>query len=174
MALLRKAARTRQATPHGDAAMHTETAVRIRGSVEAIFRYAARVEDWPRWLPHYRRVRVIETHGPERIVEMRARRSRIPVRWWARQVLLPAERRIRYTHLRGITRGMEVEWRLEPEPDGSVAVTIVHDLDLRWPVIGRPVARWIIGPLFVEAIAGQTLRRIKALVESAVDGGDEP
>ncbi len=145
--------------------MHTETSVRIRGSVEAIFEYAAQVEHWPRWLPHYRDVCVIETRGLERVVEMKARRSRIPVWWWARQVLDPAARRIRYTHLRGVTRGMEVEWRLRPEPDGSVLVTIVHDLDLRWPVIGRPVARWIIGPLFVEPIAGQTLGRIKSLVE---------
>lgn len=174
MPLLRNVPRTRRGTAHGNAAMHTETAVRIRGSVEAIFQYAARVEDWPQWLPHYRGVRVIAAHGQEKIVEMKARRSRIPVRWWARQVLMPAERRIRYTHLRGITRGMEVEWRLEPEPDGTVAVTIVHDLDLRWPVIGRPVARWVIGPLFVEAIAGQTLRRIKTLVESAADKGDVP
>ncbi len=151
--------------------MHTETAVRIRGSVEAIFEYAARVEHWPRWLPHYRGVRVIEAHGPERIVEMKARRGRIPVRWWARQVVLPAERRIRYTHLRGITRGMEVEWRFEPEPAGSVLVTIVHDLALRWPFVGRLVADRIIGPLFVGAIAGRTLGRIKMLVEDAPHEG---
>jgi len=153
--------------------MHTEACVRMRGSVEAIFDYAARVEQWPEWLPHYRGVRIIEAHGNERVVEMKARRHRIPVWWWARQVLLPAERRIRYTHLRGITRGMEVEWRFRPDPDGSVLVTIVHDLELRWPVIGRPVARWIIGPLFVEPIAGQTLERIKSLVEQSagVAGG---
>ena len=150
--------------------MHSVTAIRIRGSLEEIFRYAARVEEWPRLLPHYRGVRVIEARGLERIVEMKARRGRIPVWWWARQVLMPAERRIRYTHLRGITRGMEVEWRMASEPDGSVAVTIVHDLDLRWPVIGWPVARWIIGPLFVAPTAGATLGRIKTLVET---GGDQ-
>jgi len=150
--------------------MHSVTAIRIRGSLEEIFHYAARVEEWPRLLPHYRGVRVIEARGLERIVEMKARRGRIPVWWWARQVLMPAERRIRYTHLRGITRGMEVEWRMASEPDGSVAVTIVHDLDLRWPIIGRPVARWIIGPLFVAPTAGATLGRIKTLVET---GGDQ-
>ena len=147
--------------------MHTVTAIRIRGSVEEIFAYASRVEEWPRLLPHYRAVRVIAAQGVERVVEMKARRSGIPVWWWARQVLVPAERRIRYTHLRGITRGMEVEWRMTPEPDGSVVVTIVHDLELRWPVVGRPVARWIIGPLFVEPTAGATLGRIKKLVEQA-------
>ncbi len=150
--------------------MHTETAVRIRGNVETIFEYAARVEHWPRWLPHYRDVRVIAAHGLEKIVEMKARRGRIPVRWWARQVVVPSERRIRYTHLRGPTRGMEVEWRFCPGGDGSVLVTIAHDLTLRWPLIGRPVADWIIGPLFVSAIAGKTLGRIKVLVER---GGEQ-
>ncbi len=144
--------------------MHTETTVQINGSAETVFRYAARVEDWPRLLPHYRGVRVIRANGNERVVEMRARRNRIPVWWWARQVVLPAERRIRYTHLRGVTRGMEVEWRLEPCAAG-VIVTIVHDLSPRWPLVGRAVADRIIGPMFVEPIAGATLRQIKRLVE---------
>jgi ribosome-associated toxin RatA of RatAB toxin-antitoxin module len=144
--------------------VHTETKVRIEGSPEEVFGYAARVEDWPSLLPHYRSVRVIEARGNERIVEMRARRDRIPVWWWARQVVLPSEHRIRYTHLRGVTRGMEVEWRLESNA-GGVVVTIVHDLRLRWPLVGGVVADWIIGPMFVEPIAGATLRRIKMLVE---------
>jgi hypothetical protein len=86
-------------------------------------------------------------------------------------VVLPAERRIRYTHLRGITRGMEVEWRLEPEDRGSVVVRVVHDLDLRWPVIGPVVAEWIIGPLFIEPIVRATLGRIKRLVEESPRAG---
>ena len=144
--------------------MHTETVARIRGSADAVFAYATRVEDWPHLLPHYRVVRVVATEAGARIVEMRARRGRVPVWWWARQVVMPRERRIRYTHLRGVTRGMEVEWRIAPAADG-VVVTIVHDLSLRWPLIGRAVADWIIGPRFVEPIAGATLRRIKWLVE---------
>ncbi len=148
--------------------MHTETVARIRGSVEAIFDYAAQVERWPEWLPHYRSVRVLATSGPARIVEMKARRGRLPVWWWAQQVRMPEERRIRYTHVRGVTMGMRVEWRLEPAAGGDVVVTVVHDLDLRWPLIGRAVARRIIGPLFVEPIAARTLARIKQLVEQPV------
>ena len=144
--------------------MHTETVAHIDGSAEAVFAYAARIEDWPRLLPHYRSVTVIASAGSERLVEMRARRDRIPVGWWARQVVLPAERRIRYTHVRGVTRGMEVEWRITPAA-GGVVVTIVHDLRLGWPLIGRIVADRIIGPKFVEPIAGATLDRIKWLVE---------
>ena len=144
--------------------MHTEIATRIHGPMETVFAYAARVEDWPRLLPHYRGVRVVETRGNARVVEMRARRGAIPVWWWARQVVLPAEGRIRYTHVRGVTTGMEVEWRLAPSDEG-VVVTIVHDLFLHWPVVGRAVADWIIGPQFVGPISGATLRRIKWLVE---------
>jgi hypothetical protein len=60
---------------------------------------------------------------------------------------------------------MEVEWRLDPAADGEVVVTIVHELTLRWPLIGGAVARWIVGPLFVEPIAARTLAQIKALAE---------
>jgi ribosome-associated toxin RatA of RatAB toxin-antitoxin module len=132
--------------------------------MDTVFAYAARVEDWPRLLPHYRGVRVVETRANARVVEMRARRGALPVWWWARQIVLPAEGRIRYTHVRGVTTGMEVEWRLAPSDEG-VTVTIVHDLFLRWPVVGRTVADWIIGPQFVGPISGATLRRIKWLVE---------
>lgn len=144
--------------------VHTETALRIEGSPETIFRYAARVEDWPRILPHYRSVRVLGRLGEGRLVEMRARRGRIPVSWWALQVLLPDAHRIRYTHVRGVTRGMEVEWRITADGSGSV-VAIVHDLALGWPLVGRGVADRVIGPGFVEPLAGATLRTIKALVE---------
>jgi len=147
--------------------MHTETTVRIRGDAAAIFTYAAQVERWPEWLPHYRSVRILDSHGSERTVEMKARRGWVPVWWWARQRVLPAERRIQFTHVRGVTRGMEVEWRLEPDPSGEVRVTIVHDLTLPWPLVGAPVARGIIGPMFVEPIAARTLGRFKRLVEAA-------
>lgn len=146
--------------------MHTETAVRIRGPIEAIFDYAARVENWPRLLPHYRDVRVLKDEGGIRLVAMKARRGWIPLSWWARQTLVPERHRIRFTHVRGVTRTMEVEWRLEPAGGGEVAVTILHDLRLSWPLIGRAVARWIIGPMFVEPTARATLRQIKRLVET--------
>src|SRR2546428_12527793 len=100
--------------------------------------------DWPRLAPHYRSVRVIAAAGGERLVEMRARRDRIPVMWWARQVVLPAERRIRDTHVRGVTRGMEVEWRITPAA-GGVVVPVVPGLRPRGaplrPVLADPALR---------------------------------
>ena len=146
--------------------MRTETEVRIRGPVETIFRYAARVEHWPRILPHYRRVRIIASDANARIVEMKARRGWIPIWWWARQRIEPEQPRIRFTHVRGVTRGMEVEWRFEPAAGGDVTVSIVHDLELRWPLVGRAIAQRIIGPMFIAPTAEATLQHIKRLVEA--------
>jgi len=154
--------------------VHTETAVRIRGSADTVFRYAAQVEHWPRLLPHYRGVRVLAADGPTRVVEMKARRGWIPIWWCARQIVLPELRRVRFTHVRGITRGMEVEWRLAPAAGGEVAVSIVHDLDLRWPLIGAIVARAIIGPMFIEPTARATLDHIKRLVEAEAAPAEDP
>ena len=145
--------------------MHTENAIVIRADVGTIYGLAAAVERWPALLPHYRRVRVLEDRGDRRLVEMAAHRDGIPVRWWAEQVRFPDEPRITFRHVRGVTRGMAVEWTFTPGPDG-VLVQIRHELRLRWPLVGGLVADRIIGPLFVANIAGKTLRCIKELAEA--------
>src|SRR2546425_8155596 len=65
-------------------------------------------------------------------------------------------RQIRYRHVRGITRGMNVVWRFAPV-DGGVTVTIVHE----WrgppgPLIGPPAAGLLVGPPFIPRIAPRT------------------
>jgi hypothetical protein len=76
-----------------------------------------------------------------------------------------AARTVRYRHIRGITAGMDVEWRIEPAGEGS-DVTIVHEwTGPGWPVVGRPAAAWVIGPVFVHGIASRTLAGIRTAVE---------
>ena len=145
--------------------MRTERGLTMRAPPLTIYRLAAAVERWPELLPHYRSVRVLEERGDRRLVEMAAWRDGIPLRWWAEQALYPDEPRIVFRHLRGPTRGMDVEWSFRPQPDGTY-VAIRHELTLDWPLIGELVADRIIGRLFVDNIAGKTLRRIKALAEA--------
>jgi hypothetical protein len=76
---------------------------------------------------------------------------------------------IRFRHLRGVTRGMEVLWTLRPEQGGTRA-TITHDLDLRWPLVGAFLAERVIAPQFIEPIAGLTLARFKAIAEAGARG----
>jgi uncharacterized membrane protein len=138
----------------------------IDAPFERIFTLAAEVERWPEILPHYRYVRPVPDPNGERRFAMGARRGPIPVTWEAIQRPMRNERRIEFVHTGGVTRGMEVAWRFEPR-DGKVDVSIEHALDLRWPIVGELVARTIIGPQFIEAIAGRTLRRVKDLAEAA-------
>jgi ribosome-associated toxin RatA of RatAB toxin-antitoxin module len=139
--------------------------VTIRAPYERIFALAAEVERWPERLPHYRYVRAVPDASGARHFAIGARRGPIPVSWRAVQRPLPDERRIEFQHTGGVTRGMEVAWRFTPADDGAWAVSIHHDLRLGWPIVGELVARHVIGPHFIDAIAGRTLRRVKQLAE---------
>jgi hypothetical protein len=78
----------------------------------------------------------------------------------------PNRLEVRYRHIRGITRGMDVTWRLVPDGTGT-RVSIVHEWDgPRWPLISKVAANWVIGPVFIHAIASRTLAGIAKHVES--------
>jgi len=136
----------------------------MRAPFERIFPLAAEVERWPEILPHYRYVRPVPDPHGERRFAMGARRGAIPVSWEAIQRPMIDERRIEFVHTGGVTRGMWVAWRFAPVGDGT-SVSIEHRLELGWPLIGELAARHVIGPQFIEAIAGRTLRRIRHLAE---------
>lgn len=146
--------------------MRTDNTVKMAGDLDTIVALAADVERWPEILPHYRWVTLLEGGGDHKTVEMAARRGRIPVKWRARQ---DVERDgptpiIRYHHIWGVTKGMDVAWTFQPGSDG-IDVRIDHDFTPNWPLVGRPIADHIIGPHFVGAIAGLTLATIKGIVE---------
>lgn len=137
----------------------------MRAPAAAIYPLAAEVERWPELLPHYRWVRLLERDGNRKLVEMAASRDGIPVSWRAVQQLYPEVPRITFRHVKGVTRGMDVAWTFHAQ-DGGTLVRIEHELTFRWPLIGAWVAEQVIGPQFIENIAGKTLRRIKHLVEA--------
>jgi hypothetical protein len=146
--------------------MRTANTVLMAGELDDIVRLAVDTERWPVILPHYRWVTLLEGGGDHKAVEMAARRGPIPVKWRARQDVYrdgptPV---IRFHHIGGVTKGMDVAWTFAPTPEG-VHVTIDHDFDPPWPVVGGLVADRVIGPQFVEAIAGKTLGTIRAIVE---------
>ncbi len=100
---------------------------------------------------------------------MGAWRDGIPVAWTTTQELFPNESpmRIRFRHVRGVTRGMDVAWLLTPGPQG-VHVEIRHEFAPRWPLIGGWLTEQVIGHFFVGTIAGRTLRCVKAVAEAAM------
>lgn len=147
--------------------MELENQIEIIGPLERVFALGANIQDWPALLPHYRYVRVLERDDRVTVADMGASRDGFPVKWRCRQEPRPEERRILFQHIGGITRGMEVEWRLA-QVGPVTRVTIWHKLDYPVPVVGPWFARSIVGRLFVHNIAGKTLRCIKERVEREV------
>lgn len=144
--------------------MRTINSVNISADLPRIFKLAAEVEMWPMYLAHYRWVTSSYDEGQEHIVEMAAKRSGIPVKWTSIQEVYPSEARIFYEHIRGLTKGMRVEWRLEQLGD-IVRVSIIHDLTLTVPIVSTSLGKWVVGEIFVKNIADKTLRGIKAVAE---------
>lgn len=145
--------------------MRSDISIWIDAPPDRVFPLVADLSHWKERLPHYRYVRVLgETNGWIHAA-MSARRGIIPVFWHAVQSAEPDTRRIRFRHVRGITRGMEVVWTLEPERGGTRA-SIRHDLDLPWPWIGPWFAEHVIARGFIHPIAGRTLARFKSLAEA--------
>jgi aromatase len=143
----------------------TETAIDIAAEATTVFALASRTERWPHYLPHYRYVRVLEERGTTRVVEMAAKRGWIPVRWTAEQTNDPSRPHIAFRHLRGWTRGMEVEWRFEPIPGGT-RVSIEHRLSFRFPFAADWLGRHVVSDFFISYVAERTLARMKMLAES--------
>lgn len=143
---------------------------------DVCFRAAADVERWPEILPHYRWVRFQRKDGfATGLVEMAAYRhfGRIgwPT-WWVSEMEHDAEARtVTYRHVDGITRGMDVVWKVTPLEDGRSHLRIVHEWDgPAWPLIRGIAANAVIGPHFVSAIAGRTLAGVAAAAERAAAG----
>lgn len=139
---------------------------------ELCFEVAADVERWPEILPHYRWVRFLRREGfAEGRVEMAAWRLFGPVgwpTWWMSEMTHDrAARTVHYTHVKGITRGMDVVWEVVALPGDRAHLRIVHEWGgPAWPLIGGFAARAVIGPHFVSAIAQRTLAGIAREAEA--------
>lgn len=142
----------------------------IAAPPERVFQFAKDVERWPEILSHYRYVRLLEARPGGGIVAMSANRPFGPINWptwWTSEMWVdPARMEVRYHHVRGITRDMDVLWTVVPREGGS-HVTIVHEWrGPNWPLIRIPAAEWVIGPVFIHGIATRTLAGIARAAEA--------
>lgn len=144
---------------------HTSNEIEIAAPAAAIYALAAATERWPEILPHYRYVRVIARDGATRTVEMGATRDGIPIAWTAEQTNDPERPSIRFRHVRGWTRGMDVEWRFATSERGT-RVTIEHRLQFAFPFASDWIGEHVVGNFFVRDVANKTLARMKMLAEA--------
>ncbi len=158
--------------------MHSSIAIDIAASPDRVFALARDVERWAILLPHYARSKAVSREPDGRLVaDFVARRPLIgvlglglPVTWRSRTWSEPETRRLRFEHVAGATRGMDVTWRIEPTgDDAGCRVTIEHDFRPRVPGFARFVDRW-----FTRPIAGRTLATFKAIAEAVESAEPAP
>ena len=158
------------------APMETVDELLVRSPVEVVFGIVSAVEQWPAHLPHYRYVRYRE-RKPDGggLVEMSAYRPfdiggsaarfNWPTWWLSMMTVDRSAPSIRFRHIGGITKGMDVAWTFETFGHATL-VKIIHVWDgPSWPVIGIEAARMVIGPVFVHGIASRTLAGLALVAE---------
>lgn len=145
---------------------------------DLVFRLVRDPLRWPSLLPHYVRARAVSRSGKFLVCEFVARRPLVPilgiglpVAWRSRTWAEPDRLRLRFRHLGGATRGMDVTWRIDPAAPGC-RVTIEHDFQPR-------IGAWatFVDRAFTKPIARRTLRGFKALAEAVANdsaSGPEP
>jgi aromatase len=151
--------------------MRTEIGIDVAAPPAVVFELARDVTRWPERLPHYRRVTVQRRQAGRLLARMAAVRPigrlPLPVSWgaecWA-EADDPGDLRLRFRHVRGVTRGMDVTWHIRPAPAGS-RVTIEHEFSRSLPLVGADVLPALVDRFFVRPIAGRTLATFKALAE---------
>jgi hypothetical protein len=146
--------------------MKTLNQALIRAPLGAVYAAALHVVEWPKFLPHYRWVKILEPGKGGSRVEMAASRDGFPCLWQAQQVPYPRQHKIYFRHTRSTwSQGMEVWWILKALPGGATEVTISHDM----PPAGNPFASWfrqrVVGDFFVHDIADKTLKGFKLHLE---------
>jgi ribosome-associated toxin RatA of RatAB toxin-antitoxin module len=143
----------------------------VRAPVRRIFELARDVERWPDHLPHYRFVR-FNTRAQDGggVVEMSANRPFGAVNWptWWRSDMqvIDSAPAVRFRHVAGITKGMQVEWSFEATAEGT-HVRVLHVWNgPKWPLMGEMAATTVIGPVFVHGIASRTLEGLARVAEA--------
>jgi aromatase len=147
--------------------MHSSIGIDVAAPPDLVYRLARDVTRWERLLPHYSRSSLLRDDGEALVCDFVARRPflpvlglGIPVTWRSRTWHEPATRRLRFVHVAGATRGMDVTWRIEPAAAGT-RVDIEHEFRPRMPGFAR-----FVDAAFTRPIASRTLGTFKTIAEA--------
>jgi ribosome-associated toxin RatA of RatAB toxin-antitoxin module len=153
--------------------VHSALGIVVQAPARTVFEIARDVERWAELLPHYRQVTVRSRRDDQVLASMVAVRRfgplPVPVTWravcWS-EPADPDDLRLRFRHVRGVTRGMDVTWHIHPDGPDRCTVTIDHVFERPLPIVGPDLVPRLVDRWFTRAIAGRTLRRFRALAEA--------
>jgi ribosome-associated toxin RatA of RatAB toxin-antitoxin module len=144
--------------------VRSSASIWIQAAPDRVYDLVSDLGRWQEYLPHYRYVRILARRDGTTRAAMSARRGSIPVFWEAEQTQDREAGTIRFHHVRGVTRGMDVVWTLIPEGNGTRA-RVDHELRLGVPLIGEWLAERVIAREFIEPIVARTLARFREIAE---------
>jgi len=154
--------------------MRSSIGIEVRATPDRVFGLARDVSRWPDLLPHYRQVSVERQAHGHVLARMVAVRwfgpLPVPVTWRAEQwsdVDHPDGPRLHFRHVRGVTRGMQVTWRISQTATGA-RIVIEHDFVRQLPLVGDRFLPRIVDRWFTRPIASRTLRTFRDLAEALV------
>lgn len=142
----------------------------IHAPVNKIFLAASDVARWPEFLPHYRYNRFLKQTPSGGILKVSCARSGVVTTWISEFRIDTEQRQLHFRHLKSTlnaTQGMHIVWNFEELPDGDgVRVSISHDLQRPWLLIGLAATDWVLGKFFIHDVAAKTLVGLKRKVEA--------
>jgi ribosome-associated toxin RatA of RatAB toxin-antitoxin module len=133
--------------------------IEMRASPNQVFNLVSDLASWPKYLPHYRWIKVLENHSDYMLVHMACYRGLIPLNWISKYRMDLKEFKLYFYHQKAWTRGMKVVWDLEPLEKGkSTRDTITHEMEPVAHRFGNWMAHRLIGDFFIHYVATRTLK----------------
>jgi ribosome-associated toxin RatA of RatAB toxin-antitoxin module len=148
----------------GKIMVHLETSIIINQNMDIVYKLAESIEKFPEFMPHVKTSNIIKKQGKTRHVVVSAVVNGINAHWIS-ESSTEKNKKITYKQIKGSCKIMGGEWRFKKVLAGTM-ITIIHDFDLGWPVIGNLIGR-IIVKNWVEKYSQLTLSRIKLKAESS-------
>ena len=142
---------------------HLENTILIKQSIDVVYELSEKTDKFPEFMPHVKKSIITKKQGNKKHLEMSGIINGIKSSW-ASVSTAKKNKSIKYKQLKGICKVMRGEWIFREVPDGT-KITIIHDFDLGWPIIGKLLSR-ILVKNWVDKYSRLTLNHIKSKAES--------
>jgi len=143
--------------------VHLSDSVIINRPVEEVCRIASDVANHPKYIPYFKKCRVLARDGTHIFVERTAEINGKVFSWLGSIVFEEKNSLFWFQQVDGPLKGMTGEWIFEQVPEGT-KLTITHNVVFKVPVIGKLLELYAAGN-YVSKSAKNTLRSLKENIE---------
>ena len=144
--------------------MKTQNTVAVIGSLEEVYGLIEGVEHWPEIVEDVGDVKVLGMDARKKVVEISTRGGVLHLKMIALQESFPVERRVTFNHIKGVMKGVVVEWTLGEvrlKNKSLMHVNVTHD----FKNISSARA-YVLNRFFIQKRTEKMLVRLKEIVEA--------